>query len=253
MKMVALIPARAGSKRVPGKNIKPLAGHPLIAHTIHAAKTSGVFVNVVVSTDSQEIAGICAPYLTDERLPGAERIIARPFTFAQDDSPDIQWVRHALANLYAGIEAFAILRPTNPFRSAETIRRAYKRFCSIPDVDSLRAVEPVTHHPGKMWLWDGPGYPIVPVLNYNRPDGTPWHSSPTQTLPKAFVQNASLEMAWCCTVTQKGSIAGNKVLPFFTEGYEGVNIDTPEDFACAEQIARDQPELLPLSMTPVCD
>ena len=131
---------------------------------------------------------------------------------------------------------FAILRPTSPFRTAATIRRAYDQFKRTPDVDSLRAVEPVKQHPGKMWAYEGPGYPITPLLGYTRSDGVPWHSAPTQTLPTFYVQNASLEMAWTRTVTQLGSIAGKKVLPFFTKGYEGFDLNTPEDWELAEQL-----------------
>ena len=86
---VALIPARAGSVRVPGKNVAPLAGHPLIAYSIAAARASGLFGAVVVSTDSEEIADVARRY-------GADVPRLRPAAMAGATSPDIEWVRHAL-------------------------------------------------------------------------------------------------------------------------------------------------------------
>ncbi|HEY3183251.1 MAG TPA: acylneuraminate cytidylyltransferase family protein, partial [Gaiellaceae bacterium] len=109
---VALVPARAGSQRVPGKNVLPLAGHPLIAYTIAAARESGVFAAVVVSTDSDEIAEIARRYGAD--VPGL-----RPAELATSTSPDIEWVLHVMSN--RSEDLFAILRPTSPFRSAATI------------------------------------------------------------------------------------------------------------------------------------
>ena len=146
--LVALIPARAGSKRVPGKNIRRLAGHPLIAYTIAAALESGVFDAVVVSTDSDDYADIARYY-------GAEVPFLRPETLAGSLSPDIEWVEHALLTLEGlgrSFDAFSILRPTSPFRQAETIQRAWQQFSEESGVDSLRAVESCKQHPGKMWV-----------------------------------------------------------------------------------------------------
>lgn len=234
MKMVALIPARAGSKRIPGKNTKLLAGHPLIAYTIAAAQESGVFSEILVCSDDDAALKVA-------RLHGIGTHFRHPVS---DDQPDVAWVGDAVA-FASGFEQFAILRPTSPFRTAATIRRAFDRFRRTPDIDSLRAVQPVTQHPGKMWSWEGPGYPITPLLGYTRSDGTPWHSSPTQTLPTFYIQNASLEMAWTRTVTQLGSIAGKKVLPFFTDGYEGFDLNTMDDWREAERLIAEGTVALP--------
>lgn len=229
MNMVALVPARAGSRRIPGKNTKLLAGHPLIAYTIAAAQESGIFARIIVATNDPEIdhyvRGVWGSVGIESRRRTEES--------ATDTAADIVWVKERLPLNY---EQFAILRPTSPFRTAATIRRAYEQFRRSPDVDSLRAVEPAKQHPGKLWEWAGPGYPIVPVLGAMRSDGTPWHSSPTQSLPTFYWQNSSLEMAWTRTVTQLGTIAGKKVAPFFTEGYEGFTLDYPEDWERAEQL-----------------
>src|SRR5688572_7264244 len=122
--IVALIPARAGSKRVPDKNVRPLAGHPLIAYSIAAARQSGVFAAVVVSTDSERYADLVKHY-------GAEAPYPRPPEMAGDFSPDIEWVSHTLERLRAEgrrFDCFSILRPTSPFRHARTIVRAWRQF-----------------------------------------------------------------------------------------------------------------------------
>jgi hypothetical protein len=91
---------------------------------------------------------------------------------------------------------------------------------------------------------------MLPLLEqkqgpYSDYPGTPSHSMPTQGLPRVWIQNSSLEMSWTSNVTEGGTIAGDRVWPFFTEGYEGFAIDTPEDWAEAERIAAAHPELLP--------
>lgn len=239
--IVALIPARAGSKRVPGKNIKRLGGKPLIAWTIEAAETSGIFDQIIVSTNNRDAAEIAMEY----RASWSWRDPAH----ATDDAPDICWVTQLVEHFPIRADAFAILRPTSPFRTADTIRRAWWQFQGS-ESDSIRAVQPVKEHPGKMWQCEGvymhplidatwppvaPGYqPMV------TPDSRPWHSQPTQTLPTVYVQNASLEIAWTYVVKAFGTISGRRVRPFFTEGIEGFDINTPEDWARAEQIMADQ-------------
>ncbi len=186
---IALIPARSGSKRVPDKNIRPLAGHPLIAYSICAALQSGVFASVVVSTDSEAYARIAREY-------GAEVPFMRPDEFSGDTSPDIEWVEYTLKRMAEEgrrYDCFSILRPTSPFRLPETIRRAWAEFCAEDGVDSLRAVETCGQHPGKMWVIRGRR--MLPLLPFG-PAEQPWHSSQYPSLPLVHVQNASLEIAW---------------------------------------------------------
>lgn len=236
---IALVPARAGSKRIPGKNLRPLAGHPLIAYTIAAAIESGSFAAVVVSTDSAEIAGVARHY-------GAETPFLRPAELATDDSSDIRWVEHAharLADSGLSYRFFGILRPTSPFRTAETIRRAWSVFLAEPRADSLRAVEPCGQHPGKMWVVRGAlMYPLLPFVS---PRGDPWHSVPTQSLPPVYVQNASLELARTEVVFADRSIAGTSVKPFFTERNEGLDINDLQDLAYAEHLLATGEATLP--------
>src|SRR5688572_29749983 len=217
---VALIPARSGSKRVSDKNVRMLGGHPLLAYTIAAAQGAALFSRVVVSTDSGEYANIARHY-------GADVPFLRPEAYAGDLSPDIDWIEFTLATLAGSGErydSFSILRPTNPFRHAGTIQRAFEQFRSDSAADSLRAVEKCRQHPGKMWIVRGQRMtPLLPFSN----DRQPWHSSQYQALPDVYVQNASLEMAWSRVVFEGRTIAGDVIAPFFTEGYEGFDINRP--------------------------
>jgi CMP-N,N'-diacetyllegionaminic acid synthase len=241
---VALIPARHGSKRVPGKNVRFLNGHPTLAYTIAPAIESGVFDSVIVSTDSDEIADIARHY-------GAEVPFLRPGAFASDTSPDIEWLDYTLRKLAESgrrWDAFSLLRPTSPFRTAATIRRAWARFTAQEGVDSLRAIEKCTQHPGKMWVVRGDRMqPLMP----HETGGVPWHSTPYQALPPVYVQNASLEIAWTRVVLEKRSIAGDVLVPFVTEGHEGFDINDPADWMVAEQmIARGTAVLPAVAVTP---
>lgn len=225
--IVALIPARSGSRRIPHKNIKYLGDRPLMAWSIKAAQEAQIFRQIIVSSDSEGYGDIAMLY-------GAEFIHCPLQVAHKDDDPDILWVRHAIFETVA--DAFAILRPTSPFRTADTIRRAWAQFLHAQPCDSLRAVEPARQHPGKMWLIQGKR--LQPVLPWRGPLA-PWHSSPTQTLPAVYVQNASLEIAWTKTVIEQGTIAGCDVIPFFTEGLEGFDINSSAEFGEAERIAQE--------------
>jgi len=221
--VVALVPAKGTSLRVAGKNVRPLAGHPLIAYTIASAREVALFSDVLVSTDSPQIAEIARRY-------GAS-VLERPAALATPMSPDIEWVLHAMTGRPE--DAFAILRPTSPFRSAQTIRRAWRRLEELGDrADSIRAVQRCRQHPAKMWRIEGEL--MRPVLE--RPDdGTPWHSMQTQALPELWAQDSSLEIAWRHVLDgERPTISGARVAPFFTEGAEGISIDYPEDFERAE-------------------
>jgi CMP-N,N'-diacetyllegionaminic acid synthase len=241
---VALIPARSGSKRVPHKNIAPLNGHPLIAYTIAAAKESGVFDAVVVSTDSEHYAAVARHY-------GAEVPFLRPAEMAGDSSSDIDWVRHALHHLQAqgrAFEAFALLRPTSPCRKAATIRRAWTQFLEGVGVDSLRAVEKCEQHPAKMWIVRGKRmHPLAP-MGWGP---VPFHSMQYAALPVVYVQNASLEIAWSRVALDGGSIAGDVLAPFLTEGDEGLDVNRPRDWRLLEMaLANGEASLPAVPQTP---
>lgn len=237
--VIALVPARAGSKRVVGKNIRPLAGHPVIGYTVEAAIQSGIFSSVLVSTDSSLYADIARHY-------GAEVPFLRPVELAGDLSPDIEWVDYTLTRLRdegRTYDCFSILRPTSPLRQAETIRRAWQEFRSQEGVDSLRAVEKCEQHPGKMWVVRGQR--MVPLLPLS-PLEHPWHSSQYQALPEVHVQNASLEIAWTRVVFERHSIAGDVLMPFFTQAYEGFDVNRPADWQTVAELVQNGQATLPV-------
>ena len=242
--IVALIPARAGSKRVPGKNVRRLGAHPVIAYTIASTIDSGIFADVIVSTDSEEYAAIAKHY-------GASVPFLRPAELAGDRSPDIEWIEFTLNMLRdrgRTFECFGLLRPTSPFRTPSTIRRAWSEFTAQTGVDSLRAVERCRQHPGKMWIVRGKRMtPLLPL----GPADQPWHSSQVQTLPEVYVQNGSLEIAWTRVVTSLRTIAGEVVMPFLTEGFEGFDVNTREDWMLAERFVETGEAQLPAVAQPL--
>ena len=211
----------------------------MLAYTIAPALDSGVFDVVIVSTDSEETAAVARHY-------GAEVPFLRPSEFATDTSPDIEWVDYTLRELETRgrtWDAFSLLRPTSPFRTANSIRRAWRLFTSETGVDSLRAVELCTQHPGKMWVVEGRR--MRPLLEQPEPRTQPWHSTPYQALPRVYVQNASLEIAWRRVALEQRTIAGGVLMPFITEGYEGFDINDPHDWVIAERLIADGTVSLP--------
>jgi CMP-N,N'-diacetyllegionaminic acid synthase len=237
--IVGLVPARIGSKRIRGKNFKKLSGHSLVYWAVRSAVESGVFEDVVISTDH-------TGYITQDILDIGGHGFHRPKEYATDTSPDVEWIRHAMTETFCKqYPSFAILRPTSPFRTAAMIRRAYAEFCDAGRaIDSLRAVERVSQHPGKMWTLqrDTRPYRLMPLLP--QPE-YPWHSSQMAALPEVWVQNASMEIAWINTIERYGNQAGEVVAPFFTEGHEGFDINDEHDWKAAEMLVAEDPGLLP--------
>jgi N-acylneuraminate cytidylyltransferase len=213
MNIIALIPAREKSKRIPNKNIKNFFGHPLIAYAIDQAIKAEIFNGIYVSSDSEEIGKIAEYY-------GA-KFIKRPDKYATDISPDAEWIEHALQYCLA-CDAFMILRPTSPFRMAETIKRAWKEW---DKTHCMKAIEKVKQHPDKMWK----------ILSYNLmwAMGIPGaHLQPIQNLEEIYIQNGSLEI-------RPIQIANGREIhyqPFFTENYEGFDLNFPEDWILAEAL-----------------
>jgi CMP-N,N'-diacetyllegionaminic acid synthase len=224
--VVALIPARSGSERVRDKNVRPLRGHPLLAYAIAAARDAGVFDRIVCSTDSGKIAEVAQRY-------GAEAPFLRPKELATSTSPDIEWIKHALEQLNEHYDLFAIVRATNPFRGPDVLRRGLAQLLATPEADSIRAVELVKQHPGKMWVLEGKT--MRPLLDQTHL-GVAWHAGQYQALPEIYVQNSALEIAWTRVVSQTGTREGRVVAPFLTDGYEGFNIDDEDDWDRARRL-----------------
>lgn len=237
--VIALIPARAGSKRCPAKNVRDLAGHPLLAYAIGTAQEAGIFTDIAVSSDSPETLAIAEAY-------GA-RAVLRPAALATDYSPDIAWVNHAIETVEAEsgqtFDAFAILRPTSPFRRGAWVKKAWDAFANDEaHCDSLRAMRPVSEHPGKMWrLGSVVARPLLPFEGMD----APWHSLPTQELPRVYVQTAALEIAWTAELPR--SIAGDIVLPWLCDAgdAESYDVNSETDWAEVVALAAAHPEWLP--------
>jgi CMP-N,N'-diacetyllegionaminic acid synthase len=234
---VAFVPARLGSERVPGKNVRPLRGHPLLAYAIETALQSGAFAQVVVSTDSEEIAEIARWY-------GGHVPFLRPSEYATATSPDIEWLSFTLDRLGESYDLFAIVRATNPFRGPDTVNRGLEQLLATPEADSLRAVERVKQHPGKMWLLAEDERTMTPLLDQSRLE-VAWHAGQYQALPPVYSQNSALEIAWTRVVSETGTREGRVVTPFFTEGYEGFNVDDEEDWERAERLLAAGAVVLP--------
>jgi CMP-N,N'-diacetyllegionaminic acid synthase len=232
---VALIPARAGSERVRDKNVRPLAGHPLLAYAIATARQAGVFDRIVCSTDSGKIAQTAQRY-------GADVPFLRPAELATATSPDIEWVTHALEHLDRHYDLFAIVRATNPFRGPDVLRRGFDQLLATPEADSIRAVELVKQHPGKMWLLEG--RTMRPLLDQSHLD-VAWHAGQYPALPPVYVQNSALEIAWTRVVSQTGTREGKVVAPYLTEGHEGFNIDDEDDWERARRLLESGETALP--------
>jgi CMP-N,N'-diacetyllegionaminic acid synthase len=232
---IALIPARSGSERVRDKNVRPLRGHPLLAYAIAAARQAGIFDRIVCSTDSGKIAEVAQRY-------GADVPFLRPQEIATSTSPDIEWISHALDHLDDHYDLFAIVRATNPFRGPDVLRRGLEQLLATPEADSIRAVELVKQHPGKMWLLEGKT--MRPLLDQSQLE-TAWHAGQYQALPEIYVQNSALEIAWTRVVSQTGTREGRVVAPYLTRGYEGFNIDDEEDWERARRLLDAGEAMLP--------
>ena len=233
--VVALIPARSGSERVYDKNIRPLAGHPLLAYAVATALLSEIFDRVVCSTDSGKIAEVAQRY-------GADVPFLRPPELATSTSPDIEWITHALEHLDEHYDLFAIVRATNPFRGPDVLRRGLEQLLATPEADSIRAVELVKQHPGKMWVLEGKT--MRPLLDQSHLD-VAWHAGQYQALPEIYVQNSALEIAWTRVVSQTGTREGRVVAPYLTRAYEGFNIDDEDDWDRARALLDSGAATLP--------
>lgn len=205
--ILALVPARGGSKSIPRKNLVPVGGKPLIAYSIEQARASRFVSRTVVSTDDPEIAAVARTY-------GAEVPFLRPVEYAEDMSPDIDVFRHAL-NWLADHEGYhpdlvVHLRPTGPVRRVEMIDQAIALMLEHPDADALRSVSIPVQTPYKMWRIEG-GH-LRPLLTLNGVAEP--YSMPRQKLPEVWWQNGYVDIVRPHTILELGVMCGDKILPF---------------------------------------
>jgi N-acylneuraminate cytidylyltransferase len=224
--ILALIPARGGSKGIPRKNLLPLNGKPLIAYSIEQAKASRLITRTIVSTDDPEIAAVA-------RASGAEVPFLRPENLAGDRSTDLEVFQHALKTLQIiedyECECVVHLRPTGPVRRVERIDEAIAMFLDAKDVDSLRSVTTPDQTPYKMWhIRDGLLEPVVRV-----PGERESYCLPRQALPPAYWQNGYIDIVRPAMVLDRGLMCGDRILPFVM--HEPVyELDYPESIPLVE-------------------
>ena len=226
--VLALIPARGGSKGIPRKNVMEIGGKPLVAWSILHARESSRITRIVVSTDDAEIASIAEHW-------GAEVPFLRPPEYSEDASPDIDAFRHALEYL-AGHEAYrpdlvVHLRPTGPVRRIADIDAAIDLLTRHPEADAVRSVSLARQTPYKMWELCDDGT-MQPVLRL--PDLPDCQSRPRQALPLVYAQNGYVDVLRPRAVLEKNSMWGNHVLPFVMDTTL-VDLDYPEDVEPVER------------------
>ncbi len=226
--VLAIIPARGGSKGIPRKNIKDFAGHPLIAYSIAAALKSETVTRVIVSTDDEEIAAVA-------RRCGAETPFLRPAEFAQDRSLDLPVFQHALDWLEANEgyrpEVLVQLRPTSPIRPPDLVDRAVSALLDHPEADSVRGIVPAGQNPHKMWRLDPQSGQMRNLLDV---EGVPEpYNAPRQALPPVYWQTGHID-AIRPRAIRAGSMSGECILPVMIDPAYTVDIDTPKDWARSE-------------------
>ncbi len=234
--VLAMIPARGGSKGIPRKNIRPFAGQPLIAYSIAAGLQAETVTRVIVTTDDEEIAEVA-------RGCGAETPFLRPAELAQDGTLDLPVFQHAL-NWLAEHEdyhpqAVVHLRPTTPIRPPDLVDRSVSLLLNHPEADSVRGITPAHQNPFKMWLMDEEDNPIRPLTTVPGIDEP--YNSPRQILPKAYTHTGLIDTIRPATILELNSMSGRTILPILFDPAYDADLDTLEDWKQAEQsLLRDR-------------
>ena len=245
-KILAIIPARSGSKSVPHKNIKSINGKPLMAHSIKHALDSKNINRVIVSTDSEYYAEIAKSY-------GAEVPFLRPKDISDDLSNDIDFFKHALENLKTNEnyepDILVQLRPTHPIRNVAEIDEMIEMLSSDIETDSVRSVQKnESHTPYKMWKISSENR-LIPIIEDKVIKEA--YNEPRQNLPVIYFQNGSVDVIRTKTITEKNSLSGDKILGYIMD--HEFDIDTMEDFDRVKNYMETQLVTLPKGKTFVID
>lgn len=222
--VLAIIPARQGSKGIPGKNVRPLAGRPLIEYAVKAARASGVVDRVILSTDSEEIAAV-------GRRLGAEVPFLRPGALAQDDTPMVPVLVHALDRVEGEgwvPEILVLLQPTAPLRQPRHVRDAVALLREWR-CDSVVSVVEVPRHFSPDYVMRLEGGRLVPFL----PEGA--RLGRRQDARPAYSRDGTVYAFWRETLRASGGIYGADCRPLVLPAAESLNLDTLEDWAEAER------------------
>lgn len=231
--VVAVVPARGGSKSIPRKNLRAFAGHPLLAWSVAAAREAACVDRVLVSTDDPGIRDVAIAC-------GAEAPFLRPAALAGDETPDLPVFAHALDWLEREEgwrpEVVVQLRPTSPVRPRGLVDAAVARLTGDPGATAVRAVAPSGQNPYKMWRPGPPGGApyLQPLLGHPCPEP---YNLPRQALPETYWQTGHVDAARRATVVDGGSMTGARVLPLVVAPRYAIDLDTPHQWAQAEWAA----------------
>ncbi|MEI8132525.1 MAG: acylneuraminate cytidylyltransferase [Leptolinea sp.] len=227
--VLAIIPARGGSKGIPRKNILEFAGYPLIAYSIAAGLQSETVTRTIVSTDDEEIAAVA-------RNCGADVPFLRPSELASDKALDLPVFQHALQWLKEneGYQPDVVvqLRPTSPVRPVDCVDRAVRMLLDNPQVDCVRGVVPAGQNPHKMWLLNEINGKILPLLQVPGIDEP--FNAPRQILPPVYWQTGHIDAIRPDAIMHKNSMTGETILGMVIDPQFTIDIDTSKDWARSE-------------------
>jgi CMP-N,N'-diacetyllegionaminic acid synthase len=233
MEILCLIPARSGSKGIPNKNIRKLAGKPLLAWSIEQAKQSKHKMRIIVTTDSEEYCEIAKKY-------GAETPFLRPNEISQDLSTDLEFIKHSLGELKKenyNPDFIVQLRPTYPTREVNILDETIDIFIKERNkYDSLRTVIPFDKSPYKMYrIEDKELKPLFREVNGIK---EPFNQC-RQNLPNTYLHNGYIDIL-NTDIIENGGISGERIYPYLMTGDEYHDIDYEDDFKEVEKIIQNQ-------------
>jgi CMP-N,N'-diacetyllegionaminic acid synthase len=225
MSVLGLVPARGGSKGVPGKNVRPLAGHTLLEYTARAARESGALDRLILSTDSSEIADA-------GRRAGLEVPFVRPVALAADDTPMLPVIEHALAELSRqrwSPEIVVLLQPTSPLRRPDHIREAVSMLRET-GADSVVTVVEVPRHLSPDYVMRIEGGRLKPFLQ----EGA--RVTRRQDARAAYSRDGTVYAFRRSTIERTGGIYGEDCRPLLIDARDSLSIDSPADWDEAERL-----------------
>ena len=223
--VLGIVPARGGSKGVPGKNIRPLAGSTLLDYAAHVARESGVIDRVILSTESSEVADA-------GRRAGLDVPFLRPAALAQDDTPMLPVVQHALETLAAESwqpDIVVLLQPTSPLRRPGHVRDAVTMLRAT-NADSVVTVVEVPRHLSPDYVMRIDSERLVPFL----PEGA--RVARRQDARQAYSRDGTVYTCWRRTLERFGSIYGDDCRPLLIDARDSLSIDSPDDWDEAERL-----------------
>ena len=229
-KVIAIVPARGGSKSIPRKNIKLFNGLPLMAYSIAAGLQATTVDRVIVSTDDPEMAEVARRF-------GAETPFLRPKELAEDSTTDLPVMEHCLRWLREneGYESDVVvhLRPTSPIRPRGLVDEAVRLLLADPDSDSVRGVIPSGENPYKMWKLGNPY--MIPLMAWEFPEP---YNMPRQKLPATYWHTGQIDVIRTATIDNKKTVTGDKVTPLILDPLFAVDIDHEFDWERSEWLYR---------------